>query len=680
MKRSTASPEARAADLRQRIDRANHAYYVLDAPEIADAEYDALFRELQALEVAHPALVDADSPTQRLGAAPAAALVKHPHRRRMLSLANAFDADELAAWEDRNARLKPEVREAGYLLEIKIDGAAVSLTYEHGRLTVGATRGNGQIGETVTANLQTLADIPNQLKGKGHPALMEVRGEVYIPYKSFEKVNAEREAAGEPLLANPRNSAAGGLRQLDPAMTRKRRLAMFAFQVEVIDGAEGPTTQTGMLDQLEAWGFKVEPHRRRVASLAEVQAAVPEYEALLAKLPFQADGLVVKVDQRALQRELGDIGGREPRWAIARKFAPEVATTRLKQIHVNVGRTGALNPWAELEPVELGGVVVANATLHNFELIAQKDIRDGDLVEVVRAGEVIPQIIGVAPGQDPKKRSKPYQEPARCPVCNTPVDRPEDEVMLYCPNGACPGRVLEGLIHFASRHAMDIRGLGIERVRQLRDAGLVQNVADIYVLTAEQLEALEGFAKTSARQLVDAIAASKTQPLSLVLFGLGIRHVGETVAKLLARRFGTMRGLLEATPEAIHDVAGVGPTIADAVTGWCQEPHNRKLVQRLEQLGLTMTEPDAGPAVGPLTGMTYVVTGTLPTLSRDDAEALIERAGGKAGKSVSKKTTAVVAGTDAGSKLEKAQSLGIEIIDEAELVRRAGAATAGDQS
>ncbi|MCL4866385.1 MAG: NAD-dependent DNA ligase LigA, partial [Gemmatimonadales bacterium] len=384
----------RATELRHLLDRANHAYYVLDAPEISDAEYDRLFRELQSLESQHPELRTPDSPTQRVGAAPAAALVKVAHRRPMLSLANAFTDAELEAWEQRNANRNPDVVGAGYTTEVKIDGTAVSLTYEQGRFTRGATRGNGVIGEEITANLRTIPDVPLQLRGSGHPALMEVRGEVYFPAAAFARLNREREEEGEPLFANPRNSAAGSLRQLDPAITRSRRLRMFAFQVEAIEGRLALRHHHEVLDLLASWGFQVEPHRRVCADLAAVKQAIVEYEALLPTLPFGADGVVVKVDRRDLQDDLGVVGDREPRWAIARKFAPEVAVTRLLDIRVNVGRTGALNPWAVLEPVELAGVTISSATLHNEEVITQKDIRVGDWVEVVRAGEVIPQVIG----------------------------------------------------------------------------------------------------------------------------------------------------------------------------------------------------------------------------------------------------------------------------------------------
>jgi DNA ligase (NAD+) len=663
----------RAALLRQQIDRANHAYYVLDAPDISDAEYDRLFRELQELEAGHPELRSPDSPTQRVGAPVASSLPKVTHLRPMISLGNAFTPEELTAWEERNARILPEVRGAGYTTEIKIDGAAVSLTYQGGRLAVGATRGNGVIGEDITANLRTIADVPLALKGKGWPKRMEVRGEVYLPYAGFTHLNQEREREGLALFANPRNTAAGGLRQLDPSLTRRRRLRMFAFAVESSDGPLPARSHWELLDLLAAWGFEVEPHRKRFGTLAEVQAAITGYEELIPQLPFQADGVVVKVDRLDLQGELGVVGGREPRWAIARKFAPEVAVTRLEEIRINVGRTGALNPYAVLTPVEISGVTVSSATLHNEDLIAQKDIRAGDQVEVIRAGEVIPQVVRpVLEGVDPAARGAPFRMPDRCPACNTPVERPADEAMRYCPNASCPGRVLEGMVHYASRDAMDIRGLGYERVRQLLEHGLIASVADLYDLTAERLVELDRFGEQSAQQLVTAIEASKSRPLSSLLFGLGIRHVGKTVALLLARRFGTMGALARASEEEINEVPGVGGAIAEAVIAFFGEQRNQQLVRRLERAGLNLSEPRAAAAGGPLVGKAYVVTGTLPTLSRGQATELIEAAGGRVAGSVSRKTDAVVAGAEAGGKLEKAQSLGVEIIDEAELLRRVG--------
>ena len=666
-----AAARERAAALRQQIDQANHAYYVLDAPTISDAEYDRLFRELQSLEAAHPELQSTDSPTLRVGTAPATALARHTHARPMLSLANAFAPEELVAWEERNARLAAGVRTSGYALEIKIDGAAVSLTYENGRFLRGTTRGNGLVGEDITPNLRTIHDIPLRLKGASHPALMEVRGEVYLPFKNFERVNREREEAGEPGFANPRNSASGGLRALDPEITRRRRLRMFAFTAEVLEGKAVATTQHGLLEKLEEWGFQVEPHHTRAGSMDEVQERVTEMAAALPSLPFAADGVVVKVDRLALQSELGTISDREPRWAIARKFAPEVAVTRLLRIRINVGRTGALSPWAELEPVELAGVTVSRATLHNEDVIAQKDIREGDWVEVVRAGEVIPQVLG--PLREKRDGSEhPFVFPDHCPICNTPAARVEDEAVRFCPNIACPSRVLEGIVHYAGRGAMDIRGLGYERVRQLLDAGLIRDVSDLYQLQASTLIELDRFAEQSAEQLVQAIANSKAQPLSLLLFGLGVRHVGKQVAQTLARRFGTLDALMAASRDEIDEVPGVGSAIGDAVAEFFGEARNRAVMERLRIAGLNFTEPRAASGDGPFNGLSIVLTGTLPTLSRAKATELIENAGGKVTSAVTKKTSFLVAGDEAGSKLDKARQLGVEILDEAELLRRLG--------
>lgn len=662
----------RMASLRARIDEANRAYYEADAPVISDAEYDLLFRELQAIEAAHPELTSEDSPTRRIGGAPAPFLRKHTHRRPMFSLANAFSTEELVAWEERNTRLHPDVPASGYTTEIKIDGAAVSLTYADGRLVVGATRGNGQVGEDVTANLRTLSDIPLLLR-EGTlpwPPLLEIRGEVYMPRAAFDRINRDREEAGDPPFANPRNVAAGSLRQLDPGVTRARRLRFFAFHLEVIDGRMALSTHHETLDLLVSWGFPVEPHHTRYPDLGAVLAAIPAWEALLPSLPFGADGVVVKVDRRSLQDDLGIVGGREPRWAIARKFAPEVAVTRLRRIQINVGRTGALAPWAELEPVDLGGVTVSRATLHNADVIAQKDIREGDWVEIIRAGEVIPQI--VAPLRDRPRGDHPFVMPTTCPGCGRPVEQPPDEVMVYCVNPACPARIYEGIVHFASRGAMDIRGLGPERIRQLIEAGLVRDVATIYHVTKQQLMSLDRFAEQSAEQLVQAIEASKRQPLSLLIFGLGIRHVGKQVATLLARRFGTLDGLAGADREAISAISGVGPTIADAVASWFANRECQDLVKRLHEAGVAGVEPVdvRRPSEGPFRGQVVVLTGTLPTLSRGEASARIEAAGGRVTGAVTKKTTLVVAGLEAGGKLERARSLGLTIIDEPELLRR----------
>ena len=662
-------PAARAAELRRILERANHAYYILDKPEMSDAEYDRLFRELQDLETKNPGLQTPDSPTLRIGGEPATGFRKHRHLVPMLSLANAFTEAELQEWEERNARLVPEVKEAGYTLEVKIDGAAVSLTYEDGVLVTGVTRGNGTEGEDVTPNLRTVLDLPLRLRGKGWPKKMEVRGEVYLPKSQFAETNKQREKAGEPPYANPRNAAAGALRQLDPKKTRARGLRVFTFQVEAPGQKLDVDSQHELLESLLAWGLPVETHHKRAKDLAHAHKEIEKLEQLLPTLDYGADGVAVKVDNHALWAELGTIGNREPRWSIARKFAPEVQVTKLLEIRLNVGRTGALNPYAVLEPVEIGGVTVSNATLHNAELIAAKDIREGDWVEVTRAGEVIPQILG--PVKDkPRGRAK-FQMPEKCPSCGSQVEHPANEVMTYCPNISCPSRILESIVHFASRSAMDVRGLGYERVRALLDAKLIEDVADLYELTPVNLLTLEGFAEKSAQQLVDAIADSRQQPLSALLFALGIRHVGEQGAKLLARHFGTIKALAHASAEEVGEVRGIGPAIADAVAGFFAEPRNRKLIERLEKLGLTLKETATATGPRPLADQTFVVTGTLPTLSRQQARDLIEGAGGHVSDSLSKKTTALVVGADPGSKLEKAKALGVEQIDEAELLRRA---------
>ena len=663
-------PAARAAELRRILERANHAYYLLDKPEMSDAEYDRLFRELQALEEEHPDLRTPDSPTLRVGGEPATSFRKHRHLVPMLSLANAFTEAELREWEERNARLVPEVKAAGYTLEVKIDGAAVSLTYDDGVLVTGVTRGNGVEGEDVTGNLRTVLDLPLRLRGKGWPKKMEVRGEVYLPKSQFTKVNRDREKAGESPFANPRNAAAGALRQLDPRITRARGLRVFTFQVEAPGLKLGIDSQHELLETLLEWGLPVEPHHTRVSDLDAAHQEITKLQALLPTLDYGADGVAVKVDKRSLYAELGTVGNREPRWAVARKFAPEVQITKLLEIRINVGRTGALNPYAVLEPVEIGGVTVSNATLHNAELIAAKDIREGDWVEVTRAGEVIPQILG--PVKDRRTGSeKPYKMPERCPSCGSQVEHPQDEVMTYCPNISCPSRILESIVHFASRSAMDIRRLGYERVRALLDAKLITNVADLYKLTSMQLLTLEGFAEKSAQQLVDSIADSKSQPLSALLFALGIRHVGQQGAKLLARHFGTMEALAKASAEDVGEVRGIGPAIGEAVIGFFKDTRNKELLKSLAKSGLTLKETATATGPRPLADQTFVVTGTLPTLSRQQARDLIEAAGGHLSDSLSKKTTAVVVGADPGSKLDKAKSLGVEQIDEAELLRRA---------
>lgn len=674
----------RAEELRATLGEASHAYHVLDRPTISDAEYDRLFRELQEIERRHPELRTLDSPTRRVGAEPAEGFAKHEHLVPMGSLANAFDDAEVDEWHERAVRIAGEaVGASGYSAELKIDGAAMSLTYDHGVLTLGATRGNGRVGEVVTANLRTLRDIPLRLLGTGHPPLMEVRGEVYFPFSAFERLNAERAKQGEPVFANPRNSASGSLRQLDPAETARRPLRFFGYGVAVPGGSALFRTQTELLDALRSWGIPVAPHRRKCSTLTEVHEHAHTIEhKLRAELDFGIDGMVVKIESTAIQAELGDIGGREPRWAIARKFAADIAETRLIAIRVNVGRTGKINPYAELEPVEVGGTTVRFATLHNFDLIRQKDLRVGDIVQVKRAGDVIPQIVGPIPERrDPNEMPEPTAVPKRCPECDTPVR--VDEKDLFCENDRCPGRRLEAIVHFASRGAMDIDGLSYARVEQLIGAGLVHDVADLYALDAKRLVELDRFADKSAEALVAAIDESRQRPLSRLLFALGIRHVGQEAAALLARRFGTLERLsgplsagatgAGASIEDVEAVHGLGPAIAESVVAYFADERVRALLARLAGYGLQLDEPASGPTSGNFTGKTVVITGTLPTLTRSDAKQRIVAAGGKVTDSVSKATSLVVVGADAGSKLEKARSLGVETIDEAELIRRLGA-------
>ena len=664
-------PARRTAELRTTLDRASHEYYVLDRPSMSDADYDKLFRELQQIEREHPELRTADSPTLRVGAAPISAFPKYTHDVPMLSLANAFDDEELRAWEERLVRIAgDDVRREGYSAELKIDGTAVSLTYVDGVLVTGATRGNGMIGEDVTPNIRTVRDVPLRLRGKV-PSRVEVRGEIYYPFDLFEQMNEDLVKKGERVFANPRNAASGSLRLLDSKVSASRPLRFYGYAITMRPGEKVPVRlQTEVLDLLDEWGVPVAPHRQHGKTLAEVTDWAHKLEhEFRAGLNFAIDGGVVKINEIALQEELGTIGGREPRWAIARKFAPDIGETRLREIRVNVGRTGALNPYAVLEPVEIGGTTVTYATLHNEDLIIQKDLRIGDRVQVKRAGEVIPQIIGPIPEQRTGSEER-WRMPRKCPVCGTPVVRDEGEAMHFCPNAACPGRRLEAIRHFASKGAMDIRGLGDMRVEQLIEAGLVRDVADLYDITADQLLELEGFAKKSAEQLVASIAASKAQPLSRVIFGLGIRHVGATAAELLAHEFHTMDALRAAPEERLAAVHGIGDVIAKSVWDYFRDSTSARMVDRLGVRELTFEEPEAVAADGALRGQTVVITGILPTLSRQQASALIEQSGGRVTDSVSKKTTFVLAGDAPGSKIEKARTLGIEVIDEAELKRR----------
>lgn len=663
----------RAAELRETLARAQYEYYVLDRPGLSDQEYDRLFRELQTIEEQYPTLRTEDSPTQRVGAPVQSAFQPHRHLVRMLSLDNAFDQAELQAWEQSIERVVGDaVHTSGYTVELKIDGAAIALTYRHGVLVTATTRGDGTEGEDVTANVRTIRGVPLRLLGSGHPPLLEIRGEVYLPFAGFEQMNEARVAAGEPVYVNPRNAAAGSMRQLDSSITAQRPLRFFGYAAVLPDGSVPAKSQWELLETLSAWGVPVAPHRARCHTIEEVAAWAHTVEhETRAVLGFAIDGGVVKVNDIALQDELGVRNDRTPRWAVARKFAPDMAVTRLNRIDVNVGRTGVLTPFAVLEPVEVGGATVTYASLHNADQIAAKDLREGDWVQVVRAGDVIPYVLGPVP----EKRDgseRPWQIPSECPKCGAPVVRYGDDVASYCTNIACPGRQLEGLVHFASKDAMDIDGLSYARIQQMLDAGLVHDVADLFDVTVEQLVTLERFGQKSAENLVAAITAAKQQPLSRLLFGLGIRHVGAQAAQLLARQFGSLDAMMAASPEQLGDVRGIGDIIASSVATWFADPSVRALLDRLRARGLRFDEPNAVQADGPLTGATVVLTGTLPTLSRGEATALVERAGGRVTSSVSKKTTFVVAGDEAGSKLDKARELGVEVIDEAELRRRVG--------
>lgn len=663
----------RAAALREQLGQAQIEYYVRDRPALSDTEYDRLFRELQALESTNPELFTPDSPTQRVGVALQSGFRSHRHMARMLSLDNAFDDDELRAFEQSIVRVVGEdVQKLGYTVELKIDGAAIALTYEHGVLVRGATRGDGTEGEDVTVNIRTVKAIPLRLRGTGHPDRLEIRGELYLPFDGFEKMNEARVASGEPVFVNPRNAAAGSLRQLDASITAQRPLRFFGYAAVLPDGSAPARSQWSLLDQLVDWGIPVAPHRQRCATIDGVAAWANTVEHVTrAELGFAIDGGVVKVNDMALQDELGVRNDRTPRWAIARKFAPDMAETTLIRIDVNVGRTGVLTPFAVLEPVDVGGATVTYASLHNADQIARKDLREGDRVQVVRAGDVIPYVLGPVPERRTGTET-PWHMPKRCPRCNTSTQRYGDDVATYCPNVACPGRQLEGLAHFVSKDAMDIDGLSYERIGQLLKAELVHDFADLYDVTIEQLSALERFAQKSAENLVAAIAISKQQPLSRLLFGLGIRHVGAQAAQLLARHFGSIDAIIAATTGQLGTVRGIGDIIAQSVADYVADDTSRALIERLRERGLNLSEPRAVTADGPLSGATVVITGTLPGLSRGEATALVEQAGGRVTSSVSRKTSFVVAGDEAGTKMDKAVELGVPVIDEKELRRRVG--------
>ncbi len=654
--------------LRREIEEHNYRYFVLDAPTISDAEYDALLRELRDLEERFPELQTPDSPTQRVGAPPSQAFATVLHHQPMLSLANAFSEQELEAWHRRLVHILGDVPLA-FVCELKIDGAAVSLVYEHGRFTRGATRGDGQRGEDVTPNLRTIRSLPLRLRADPPPALLEVRAEVYLTREALQAINTERAARGEPPFANPRNAAAGSLRQLDPQVTASRPLDLFVYGTGAVQGLELPTHGEA-LAWLRAAGFRTNPYTRRCASLDEVRAYVREWTARHHDLPYETDGVVVKVDAVAQQAELGATS-QAPRWAIAYKFPAEQAVTRVSEIVVYVGRTGALTPVAVLEPVAVSGVTVTSATLHNEDEVRRKDVRAGDWVVVQRAGEVIPEVVRVLLERRTGEE-RPFQMPGSCPVCGTAVLRPEGEAVARCPNPACPAQVMGGLLHFASRDALNIEGLGVKRLQQLLAAGLVRDAADLYGLRREHLLGLERMAERSAQNLLDAIARSRQTTLARFLYALGIRHVGATVAETLAAHFRDIRAVMEASFEEVRDIPGVGPVIAQSVVTFFQEAENRTLVQRLLEAGVVPAPPDA-PGGGPLAGRQFVFTGTLRRFTRGEAEARVKALGGTVAGSVGARTTDVVVGEQPGAKAEQARRRGIRLLDEAAFLALIGA-------
>ena len=665
----------RVEELRAEIEEANRRYYVLDDPSITDAEYDRLLRELIEIETAHPELRTPDSPTQRVGAAPSERFAPFQHSQPMLSLANAFDEEELRAFDERVRKLAVPSTGSGhgmplsYVCELKIDGLAIALDYRDGVLVRGGTRGDGRVGEDVTPNLKTITTIPLRLSRPSKAprvddGLVEVRGEVYLRKSDFEKLNARREREGMPVFANPRNAASGGVRQLDPKLTAQRRLSFFAYAV-----AQGPVleTQRQALEYLLEAGFAVNDHIEPAADIDAVIAFCRRWEAERDSLDYEIDGVVVKIDDLALQERLGAVS-REPRWAIAYKFKPREARTKLLDIVVTVGRTGTLNPNAVLEPVPIGGVTVKSATLHNAEYIASNDIRIGDTVLITRAGDVIPRVVGPI-ASERTGREKIFVMPGRCPVCDSAVDHPPGEAMSRCTNAACPAQVYERVRHFASRGAMDIEGFGDVLAEQLTSAGIVRDIADVYALDAKKLARVPRTGEKSIANLLAAIEGSKSRGLARVLNGLGIRFVGEQTAAILAGDFGSIDAIADAGEDDLQRSEGIGTEVAASVRLFFDQPANRRMIERLRRAGVVMEGARRARTAGPLSGKTFVLTGTLPSLTRDEAGALIEARGGKVSGSVSRKTDYVVAGDAAGSKLAKARELGLAILDEEGLRR-----------
>jgi DNA ligase (NAD+) len=669
--RELAVAKLRVEELRELINHHSYRYHVLDDPEVADVEYDELVRELQALEDRFPELITPESPTQRVGNVPADLFAPVAHLAPMLSLDNAFSFEELEAW---NARVEKRVGDAArFACELKIDGVACALTYERGRLIRGATRGDGVTGEDITANVRTVRGVPPKLLLKDPPALIEVRGEMYFPVKAFEGLNEELTANEQRPFANPRNAAAGSLRQKDPKVTSSRPLRLWVHSFGAADGVAFDS-HLGFLEWAGSAGLPVPPTTTGVDSIADVEAFLTHWEEHRHSVDWEIDGTVIKVDQTALQRELGATS-HAPRWAIAFKFPPEERTALLKKIDVHTGRTGKVTPFAVLEPVAVGGVTITTATLHNEDEVRRKDVREKDMVIVRRAGDVIPEIVGPVLSKRPTSARK-WKMPKTCSSCGTPLVRREGEVDYRCPNKAgCPSQGQEWLFHFAGRGAMDIEGLGYKTLWALVEKGLVQDPADIYTLTAEQLEQLDGFAEKSITNLLSQIEGSKDRPLWRLLVGLNIRHVGTHVAQLLASAFGSIEALAATTVDDIDDVPGIGPEIAASVREWFEDPENLALIERLRAAGIRMADERvaAVPTEVPLTDKTIVLTGTMPSMTREEGTELAQGAGARVASSVSKKTDFVVAGENAGSKLAKAETLGVEVIDEAEFRRRLGA-------
>jgi DNA ligase (NAD+) len=669
---------ARAERLRREIERHNRLYHNEAEPEISDAEYDLLFQELVALERDHPELATPDSPTQRVGSAPSEGFAEVTHRVPMLSLANAFDAEDVTAF-DRRCREGLESTTVEYACELKFDGLAITLAYENGRFVQGATRGDGTTGEDVTPNLRTIHSIPLRLDMAKPPRLLEVRGEVLMMRRDFEAINARAKELGERLFVNPRNAAAGGLRQLDPRLTARRKLSFFAYGIGAHEGFDLPATHSKLLDRLADFGFPVAKKRRIARGVGELLAYYEEVSAERLKLPYDIDGVVYKVNRFADQEELGYVS-RAPRWGIAHKFPAEEATTELLDIGVNVGRTGAVTPVAKLSPVFVGGTTIVNATLHNEDEVRRKDVWRRDTVVVRRAGDVIPEVARVAK-KGPREKRDWFEMPARCPECGSNVVRLEDEAVARCTGGlVCPAQRKRALLHFASRRAMDIEGLGDKLVDQLVDGGVVRTPADLYKLGIAKLAALERMAEKSAANVQAAIEKSKQATLPRFVYALGIRNVGEVTAKDLARHFGTMDALMDAGVEQLMEVPDVGPVVAESVAAFFRERHNREGVEQLRAAGVKWREvpptgtgsngekPSRRAASGPFAGKIVVLTGSLASMTRDEAKDRIEAAGGKITGSVSKKTDYVVAGAEAGSKLEKARELDVPVLDEAKFL------------